>query len=31
MAYKYITYEETEGFTAFLEKREPVWDESTVF
>ena len=21
----------TEGFTAFIEKREPVWDESTPF
>jgi len=31
MAVAGVSTNSTEGFTAFLEKREPVWDESTVF
>jgi hypothetical protein len=31
MAVAGVSANSTEGFTAFLEKREPVWDESTVF
>lgn len=31
MAVAGVSTNATEGFTAFLEKREPVWDESTVF
>jgi len=26
-----VSTNSTEGFTAFLEKREPMWDESTPF
>ena len=31
MAMQGVSANSTEGFTAFLEKREPVWDESGVF
>jgi len=31
MAVAGVSANSTEGFTAFLEKREPVWDESTPF
>lgn len=31
MAVAGVSKNATEGFTAFLEKREPTWDESTVF
>ena len=31
MAMAGVSVNSTEGFTAFLEKREPVWDESTPF
>ncbi len=31
MAVAGVSTNSTEGFTAFLEKREPVWDESTPF
>jgi enoyl-CoA hydratase/carnithine racemase len=31
MALAGVSVNATEGFTAFLEKREPQWDESTVF
>jgi len=31
MAMAGVSTNSTEGFTAFLEKREPMWDESTPF
>jgi len=31
MAMAGVSANSTEGFTAFLEKREPVWDDSTPF
>jgi len=31
MAMEGVSVNSIEGFTAFIEKREPVWDESTVF
>ena len=31
MALAGVSVNATEGFTAFLDKREPKWDESTVF
>ncbi len=31
MAMEGVSVNATEGFSAFIEKREPVWDESTVF
>jgi len=31
MALAGVSVNATEGFTAFLEKRAPRWDESTVF
>jgi enoyl-CoA hydratase/carnithine racemase len=31
MAMAGVSLNSTEGFTAFIEKREPVWDETTVF
>jgi enoyl-CoA hydratase/carnithine racemase len=31
MAMAGVSVNSTEGFTAFIEKREPVWDETTVF
>jgi enoyl-CoA hydratase/carnithine racemase len=31
MAMAGVSVNSTEGFSAFLEKRSPVWDESTVF
>jgi enoyl-CoA hydratase/carnithine racemase len=31
MAMEGVSINSTEGFTAFIEKRDPVWDESTVF
>ena len=31
MAMEGVSINSTEGFTAFIEKRDPVWDETTVF
>jgi enoyl-CoA hydratase/carnithine racemase len=31
MAMEGVSVNSTEGFTAFIEKRDPAWDESTVF
>jgi hypothetical protein len=31
MALEGISVNATEGFTAFLDKREPKWDESTIY